>query len=916
MTAVVGRDRELGTIRSFLELADETPRILLLEGEAGIGKTALWRAGMDSAASRGCRVLASSAAESETQLAFTTVRDLLGDVFDEVADELPVPQRYALAVVLLREEPTDGPAEPKTVSVAFLTTLRLLASRTLALLAVDDVPWVDAASADVLRYVLRRLDAAGAKALLARRTGDSSELLLPGMQVLEVGPFSVGALGRILHDRLGVSYPRRTLQRVHAVSGGNPFYALEIGRALGNSTGTPHPGEQVPVPGSLLQLVRKRLVSLPAATFDVLALASALSRPTLQTIGRALDADARPAFQPAVDAEIVQTDDMAVRFSHPLFAASVYELAGQRHAEIHARLAQVVDDVEERARHLVRAAVEPGAAVSAAIDEGAAAAAARGAPGAAAELGEAAARLTPPDAPKEERRRRLEAADWHQVTGDARAARALLEPLAADLQPGPERARVLVRLAAATEPSAGVPLLEQALDEAEGNLDLLAEIQVGLAQNMLSTHGARADLAAAIRATELAELAENRELITEAKGKRLLVEAFAGSPVDPEVAAWASGQFEAYRDHYPPALSAALWLMYRDRLDEARSVLHSLAGHAAAHGEEDIWSTTSLHLAELECRAGRYAIAAEHAEEARAFDLGELDQPLSAVLYATALADAYRGRVDEARAGAELGLKLARGVGDTIFDVQNEGVLGFLDVSLGEARAAADRLAPLWPRLVELGYGEPSAFPVLPNAIHALLEAGDRGTAERLLDQLEERGRALDSAWALSQATRLRALVAADTGRMDEALALFDEALVLHERMPGPFERGRTLLARGAVLRRARRRRDARDALQQALAIFDDLGTPLWAEKTLAELARIGGRAPAGDELTPSERRIAELVADGKTNKEVAAILVVADRTVESALTQIYRKLDVRSRTELARKLASEPDAGYRSATS
>jgi DNA-binding NarL/FixJ family response regulator len=125
----------------------------------------------------------------------------------------------------------------------------------------------------------------------------------------------------------------------------------------------------------------------------------------------------------------------------------------------------------------------------------------------------------------------------------------------------------------------------------------------------------------------------------------------------------------------------------------------------------------------------------------------------------------------------------------------------------------------------------------------------------------------------------------------------------LHERMPGPFERGRTLLARGTVLRQARRKRDAREALQQALAIFVELGTPLWAGKARAELARIGGRAPSTGELTSSERRIAELVAEGKTNREVAAILVVADRTVESALTQIYRKLDVRSRTELARKI-------------
>jgi DNA-binding CsgD family transcriptional regulator len=272
------------------------------------------------------------------------------------------------------------------------------------------------------------------------------------------------------------------------------------------------------------------------------------------------------------------------------------------------------------------------------------------------------------------------------------------------------------------------------------------------------------------------------------------------------------------------------------------------------------------------------------------------------VLYAAALADTYLGHVDDARAKAERGLDLARSVGDRIFDIQNEGVLGFLDLSLGAAHDAADRLAPLWPRLVELGYGEPSVFPVLPNAIHALLETGDIPAAERLLEQLEERGRAVDSAWALSQAARLRAFVAAETGATDDALALIDEALALHRRMPGPFERGRTLLARGVVLRRARRRREAREALEQALAIFEELGTPLWAAKARAELGRIGGRA-AGRGLTPTERRIAELVSEGRSNKDVAAQLFITPRTVEGHLTRIYEKLGVHSRTELAHRL-------------
>jgi DNA-binding NarL/FixJ family response regulator len=152
---------------------------------------------------------------------------------------------------------------------------------------------------------------------------------------------------------------------------------------------------------------------------------------------------------------------------------------------------------------------------------------------------------------------------------------------------------------------------------------------------------------------------------------------------------------------------------------------------------------------------------------------------------------------------------------------------------------------------------------------------------------------------------RCRGLLQAAEGDLEAALASCEQALEVHERMPVPFERARTLLIYGTILRRARRRKAAREAIETALSIFEALPAPVWAENARAELARIGGRSPSSDGLTPGEHRIAELVADGKTNKEVAAILVVADRTVESALTQIYRKLDVRSRTELARKLTS-----------
>jgi DNA-binding CsgD family transcriptional regulator len=217
--------------------------------------------------------------------------------------------------------------------------------------------------------------------------------------------------------------------------------------------------------------------------------------------------------------------------------------------------------------------------------------------------------------------------------------------------------------------------------------------------------------------------------------------------------------------------------------------------------------------------------------------------------------------------------------------------------------------------LREMGVREPCVIPIQADAIEARIGTGDLDGAAKLLVEFEELGRASGREWALAVAARCRALLAIafspDTGgraaverRTDEALAEIDEAFVHLGRVDSPFERARTSLARGTILRRAQRRRAARDALDEALEAFESLGTPLWTAKARAELARIGGRRSVGDGLSSTEQRIAELVAEGKTNKEVAAVLVLAERTVESALTQIYRKLDVRSRTELARKLA------------
>jgi len=234
----------------------------------------------------------------------------------------------------------------------------------------------------------------------------------------------------------------------------------------------------------------------------------------------------------------------------------------------------------------------------------------------------------------------------------------------------------------------------------------------------------------------------------------------------------------------------------------------------------------------------------------------------------------------------------------------NLWVLGFLDLSTGEL-AAADRHLSRADEIGErIGLVEPGQWRFHADHIEALVGLGELERAAALCARLEERGRAVDRPWALATAARCRGLIAAAQGDLEAAVTECERALVEHGRLPVPFERARTLLVLGQVERRARRKRAARESLAAALAVFEQLGAPLWVKRARAELARIGGRTPAGSELTASEARVAALVAQGRTNKEAAAELFLSVNTVETTLRHVYAKLGVRSRAELARRFA------------
>lgn len=908
---VVGRDAEWRAVEDWLALRD--PPVLLVHGEAGIGKTTLWSAGVEAARASGDRVLAHTATWSEAQLSFTALRDLLSDVYDDVVGTLATPQRHALDVTLLLAEPGDAPPQPGEIAVAFLSALRALAEREPLVLAVDDIQWVDAASVQPLAYALRRLGDAPVAALLARRDGSvtgglSVDQRHPGgHEALEVGPLSLGAFGRILHDLLGTAYPRPTLHRLHAAAGGNPFYGLELARALGRREGRIHPSEPIDLPESLQGVVSERLDACSSRARSALAAAAALGAPTVSLVGD------RDALDEAADARLVEIDGDRVRFTHPLYAAGAYGSIGSRERRtIHARLAVSVADAEERARHLALGTADTDAGAAATLEEAARTAATRGASATAAELAEQALRLTPAESRVDRCRRAIDAGWCAFIAGDAGRAWAHLEQASSTAPSAALHARALVRLAwldhHAGDRHVAIERYRAALEAASGDASLEAEAHSLLAWCVFIM---REDVPLAARhamtAVELAERIGDPVLLTDSLAVLGQIEFFGGGglPSPAMERALATPVEPADRRVLrQPRQHWAILLLDADRFDEARGHLVHIHGLALDHGDESALPWPLMRLSQLELLAGDWTKALAYADDGLEAAVQTGQRPPQADLLCTrALVLAHLGRAEEARAVATEGLRLARSCGAGIGRRIVLWALGFLDLSLGDVAAAQERLETLRASSRAAGIVDPGENRYLGDLGESLVALGRAAEAEDLARELHELGTSLDRPSALAVAERIRGLAAVETGDLERAASHLERALEHHAAAPIPFEEARTLLALGSAQRRARRRKDARETLTAAAERFEGLGAALWATRARAELGRIGGRAPSADGLTPTETRVASLVAEGMSNKEVAAHLVVSVHTVEAALTSIYRKLDVRSRTELARKL-------------
>jgi DNA-binding CsgD family transcriptional regulator len=689
------------------------------------------------------------------------------------------------------------------------------------------------------------------------------------------------------------------------MSGGNPFYALEIAAAA-ERRGLLVDGTPLDVPGSLGDLLRERLTELSPQALDSVLLVAAASQALTSLVERAAGGTA--GFDEAIRQRVLEVDGERLRFTHPLIGSVAYGLATpEERRRAHRRVAEATCDPEERARQLGFGADAADETIAALLESASEAAAARGGAEAAAELFELAATLTPPELSDNRARRRLESARHGSLIGDVNRARSILQDLVDSSPPGALRASALVLLAEVEADSElARELCERALQEVGADSRVLADVHRELAEHLMILGDLHLALEHARIGARFAEDCGDEALLIQSLGVVGHFETYTGeiTPGLLEHAVALEQAAVAAPAHYGPAQIYALRLMYADRLDDARDRLELALARAREGGDEFECRNILNHLTQLEVRAGNWARAEQHARELEQ-QADRLDFHRGVASYARALVDAHLGRVDEARAAAVEGLATIESQGSSFLSAILRAVQGFAELSRGNSAAAAELLGPAASALLEAGYRNPGVRPILPDAVEALLADGRVDDARPLLAALEEGGRALDNPWALATAGRCRGMLLAQEGELDAALEAFEGALHEHERAASPFERARTQLAYGAALRRAKRRADARAMLTEALEAFDALGALLWAENAAAEIARIPGRTRSSGELSETQRRVAELVAGGLSNKEVAAKLFITVRTVESNLSNVYAKLGIRSRTELASRLAS-----------
>ncbi|HKX74073.1 MAG TPA: AAA family ATPase [Acidimicrobiia bacterium] len=899
---LLGRDQDLAVVEAFLTTINDGSALLSLEGEAGIGKTALWEQAMAEARARGWSVLTTRPGEAERSLSFAGLNDLLSGVEEDSWSDLPSPQRAALEAALLRA-PAGIPVESGAIAIAFLSLLNVISTRHSLIVGVDDYQWLDRPTARALEFALRRMTNQPVRALLTCRSDATAswERVLSEDRVKrwKLGPLSLAALYHLIYDRLGVPMGRPTLLRIHQTSEGNPFFALELARELLEHRQDEFQAGPLPLPQGLNELLRRRIGRQSHRMRRLLLTAAAMSSPQVDDLLAVAQEATEADLDKAEAAGILDLRERTVRFTHPMLAASAYSAAARNEREqVHARLANHIADPEEAARHLALATSRPNREAALKLDQAVIRARARGGTDVAAQFAEQALRITPQEDVDLLFHRALVAGDLALAASNQARARDLYDRAISLASPTPDgrRALALLRRAELTSPlRQAIVLCDQALGQADSP---------GLKSRIHRTLGAISyalgDVSSAERhARQAVQLAEQGEDL-EALGRALAELAhwtFCGGGGYRQDLFERAVQLDPSSGASSPRSHYAKITMDAGLLEKAQEQLVGLLDEAHAQGDLQAVAAHHLHLAQLEMWMGEFGRAVDHAEESLL--LHEYSDQPGAPRHVKAMSLACLGQLDSAQHEANEGIKEAEKSENVLLTIYNLHVLGFIELSRVNMVGAHDYLEraielhrPRWNR--EFGDAH-----FVPDQVEVLIALGRLEEADDLVSWVEQVGAATRRPWTLATGARIRGLLLAAKGRSEEADRSLRFATEFHREVKMPFEEARTLLVHGVLLRRRKQRAEAALILERARELFSSMGSSLWAAKATAEQARLGVRSQAQASLTPIEETIASLASEGHNNRQIADLLFISRKTVEANLTHVYRKLGIRSRAQL-----------------
>lgn len=899
MSRVTGRPDLLAEVHDLLQRG--LP--VALHGPAGIGKSALLDQLEEQARTAGgVLVLRASGAAAEHALPYAALRDLLDQLPRGLVEAVPDDARQRLRTGLSGADPSD---EMRSSLCAILhSLLDVVSRRGPVLVLLDDVQWLDPESACVLGYSRRRLP--GRVRMVATvGPGAGTGVDVADLHQLDVPPLDAPAMIELLG---GHGLPAHVAQRVHAESGGVPALALALCGALGEQPTLL--GGPTPLPASIERVLRDRVGGLPDDARETLVHAALLHRPTIPQLERAGRIAAEDDVRRLVQAGVLVRAEGVLRFTPTALRAVTTALTpAVRRSALHRSLADVATTPAERIRHQALADPRPDAALAHDLGLAARESAAAGAREIAAELYLLAARRAPVGL-AEERVEWLARAIETGAPGNhvGLVQRALAEFLEAPATPA-QTVRVRLALPELAGSSATVldEVLTAALADAGDNDRLVARVL--LQRSRVALMEARPDAAAqgAAQAVALLDRADDTDGTAVALTALAVARRWTGGdhrrPMARAVELAAARTTAAPGFvHTSPAYMAARFDFYDDRLQEAWSAfLAMLAQVERGAGTDQVHVLRCL--VEVGVRAGRCREALEYA--ARATRVGEafaLD--LHTGWFISALAELAGGDLATARTLAERGVVASEERGDTRYLQRHLLLLGQARLRSGDAQGAREALARI--RTIERahGIGDPTVNRWQPELVEALVRLGRLDDAD---DLVAEARHALDgragSDGVSAQLDRAEAELRAARGDTDGALLLLDRATKVLADVGLRIELGRALVSRAHVERRRRRAAASRATLEEARDLFAALHARTWADQVRAELEPTppaGPGEPLLERLTETEARIAREVAHGASNREISERVYVSVKTVEATLTRIYRKLDVRSRTQLA----------------